>query len=185
MVSQLPSSPLENFVASWFNSSAARPTGVHSLAGLRRRRSASRTCVHSDLRRPARIPQRCARSGNSANIGPSPYADWSGQVCTPRQPRRQAGRDSSAAGRLDQRRVCRRSTIAPTPIAAPAGRSASGREPFPATRAATAATQVGGGAACFGEGCYLDEGTWGWDYMGLCFRKRVALDWWHGTISRR
>jgi hypothetical protein len=42
---------------------------------------------------------------------------------------------------------------------------------------------VGGGAVMHGEGRYLDEGTWGWDYMGLCFRKRVALDWWHGRYQ--
>ena len=42
---------------------------------------------------------------------------------------------------------------------------------------------VGGGAVCFGEGRYLDEGTWGWDYMGLFLRKRVALDWWHGRYQ--
>ena len=42
---------------------------------------------------------------------------------------------------------------------------------------------VGGGAVCFGEGRYLDEGTWGWDYTGIVLRKRVALDWWHGKYQ--
>jgi hypothetical protein len=39
---------------------------------------------------------------------------------------------------------------------------------------------VGGGAAIFGSGRYIDEGTWGWDYFGIIRRKRVALNWWHG-----
>jgi hypothetical protein len=39
---------------------------------------------------------------------------------------------------------------------------------------------VGGGAAWWGEGRFLDEGTWGWDYVGPPYRKRIALDWWHG-----
>lgn len=25
-----------------------------------------------------------------------------------------------------------------------------------------------------------DEGTWGWDYQGGFFRRRVILGWWHG-----
>ena len=39
---------------------------------------------------------------------------------------------------------------------------------------------VGGGAALHGQPRYPNEGTWGWDYVGL-FPKRVALDWWHGA----
>lgn len=39
---------------------------------------------------------------------------------------------------------------------------------------------VGGGAAIHGEGRYLDEGTFGWDYIGHTFRKRVSLHWWRG-----
>jgi len=39
---------------------------------------------------------------------------------------------------------------------------------------------VGGGAAWRGDGGFLDEGTFGWDYFGLTRRKRVALGWWHG-----
>lgn len=41
---------------------------------------------------------------------------------------------------------------------------------------------VGGGAAV----AYAsdlpgpDEGTWGWDYFGALFKRRVALRWWHG-----
>jgi hypothetical protein len=41
--------------------------------------------------------------------------------------------------------------------------------------------QVGGGAPCKGEGPYLHEGTFGWDYFGILFEKRVALNWWHGA----
>ncbi|MFO0842717.1 MAG: hypothetical protein U0797_10030 [Gemmataceae bacterium] len=25
-----------------------------------------------------------------------------------------------------------------------------------------------------------DEGTWGWDYSGLCWPSKGALGWWHG-----
>jgi hypothetical protein len=39
---------------------------------------------------------------------------------------------------------------------------------------------VGGGAACRGEPRNINEGTWGWDYQGWLFPRRVALDWWHG-----
>jgi hypothetical protein len=42
---------------------------------------------------------------------------------------------------------------------------------------------VGGGAALFGHGRYLDEGTWGWDYFGITRRKRAALNWWHGKVQ--
>ena len=40
---------------------------------------------------------------------------------------------------------------------------------------------VGGGAAHHGEPRYLDEGTWGWDYSGWIFKRRVGLDWFHGA----
>ncbi len=40
---------------------------------------------------------------------------------------------------------------------------------------------VGGGAAHHGEPRYLDEGTWGWDYTGWLFQRRVGLDWFHGA----
>jgi hypothetical protein len=39
---------------------------------------------------------------------------------------------------------------------------------------------VGGGAPCRGEPRRLDEGTWGWDYMGWIFPRSVRLDWYHG-----
>ncbi len=39
---------------------------------------------------------------------------------------------------------------------------------------------VGGGASWGGETRHVDEGTWGWDYLGSPFRRRVALHWWHG-----
>ena len=38
---------------------------------------------------------------------------------------------------------------------------------------------VGGGAAVRGQPRCPQEGTWGWDYLGL-FPKNVALYWWHG-----
>lgn len=41
---------------------------------------------------------------------------------------------------------------------------------------------VGGGAANFhkAEPPLPDEGTWGWDYSGCWFHRRVANGWWHG-----
>lgn len=40
---------------------------------------------------------------------------------------------------------------------------------------------VGGGAALlnYHSGPYLDEGTWGWDYLGVIPVKRVWLGWSH------
>lgn len=40
--------------------------------------------------------------------------------------------------------------------------------------------RVGGGVPIFGDGPSLDEGTFGWDYSGILFNKRVALSWTHG-----
>ncbi len=42
------------------------------------------------------------------------------------------------------------------------------------------AYRVGGGAPCRGEGPGPDEGTWGWDYRGLCLPSLTALGWYHG-----
>lgn len=41
---------------------------------------------------------------------------------------------------------------------------------------------VGGGCGrpLKGEPRRPDEGTWGWDYQGWLFPRRVVLDWWHG-----
>jgi hypothetical protein len=41
--------------------------------------------------------------------------------------------------------------------------------------------KVGGGAALFGDRPALDEGTFGWDYSGILFKKRVNLGWTHGS----
>lgn len=40
---------------------------------------------------------------------------------------------------------------------------------------------VGGGVPCKGEGPFSVEGTYGWDYFGILFNKRVALNWTHGA----
>jgi hypothetical protein len=42
--------------------------------------------------------------------------------------------------------------------------------------------QVGGGCPFWhtSEPPFPDEGTWGWDYAGLWFQRRVILGWWHG-----
>ncbi len=41
---------------------------------------------------------------------------------------------------------------------------------------------VGGGNPCCRKGDlpHPDEGTWGWDYSGWRFHRRVMLNWWHG-----
>jgi hypothetical protein len=39
---------------------------------------------------------------------------------------------------------------------------------------------VGGGVPCRRDQPYADEGTFGWDYFGVLFPKRVALNWSHG-----
>ena len=39
---------------------------------------------------------------------------------------------------------------------------------------------VGGGAAAHGDCRCPHEGTWGWDYHGRLFTKRIALGWHHG-----
>ncbi|MCI0361156.1 MAG: hypothetical protein L0211_21970 [Planctomycetaceae bacterium] len=119
----------------------------------------------------------------AANIGPSPYADWSGQgqpLILSRDDRlaeihpQQADWINAAFAGLDYRSDahCR------------AGWPECWRtRAIPSDTGRYCGYLVGGGAVCFGEGRYLDEGTWGWDYMGLCFRKRVALDWWHGRYQ--
>lgn len=39
---------------------------------------------------------------------------------------------------------------------------------------------IGGGAAVKAEPRLASEGTWGWDYRGKFFPRRVLLGWWHG-----
>ena len=39
---------------------------------------------------------------------------------------------------------------------------------------------VGGGLPIKGERPHLQEGTFGWDYFGGCFKRRVVLNWSHG-----
>ena len=43
---------------------------------------------------------------------------------------------------------------------------------------------VGGGAAYRGGARRPHEGTWGWDYSGGWFQRRVKLDWWHGRRTQ-
>lgn len=41
---------------------------------------------------------------------------------------------------------------------------------------------IGGGAAFrWGEPRTLEEGTWGRDYVGVLYPRRVWLNWWHNT----
>jgi hypothetical protein len=42
---------------------------------------------------------------------------------------------------------------------------------------------VGGGSPCRGCGPGADEGTWGWDYLGRCWKSKVALLWSHGRCQ--
>jgi hypothetical protein len=42
---------------------------------------------------------------------------------------------------------------------------------------------VGGGAAFHGECRCPQEGTWGWDYVGI-LPKFVDLGWWHGRHAQ-
>lgn len=39
---------------------------------------------------------------------------------------------------------------------------------------------IGGGAAIKGEHRHPEEGTWGLDYAGAVFKRRIMLGWWHG-----
>jgi hypothetical protein len=39
---------------------------------------------------------------------------------------------------------------------------------------------VGGGLSIKGDGPFLNEGTFGWDYFGILFTKRIDLGWSHG-----
>jgi hypothetical protein len=39
---------------------------------------------------------------------------------------------------------------------------------------------VGGGLPVKGDGPFTNEGTFGWDYFGMTFNKRIALNWSHG-----
>ena len=41
---------------------------------------------------------------------------------------------------------------------------------------------VGGGSPCphLADPRCLNEGTWGWDYQGCLFFRKVTLGWWHG-----
>lgn len=39
---------------------------------------------------------------------------------------------------------------------------------------------IGGGGLVFGEPRCGKDGTWGWDYFGKKFRRRVDLEWLHG-----
>ncbi len=36
---------------------------------------------------------------------------------------------------------------------------------------------VGGGTPTKGAGRCIEDGTWGWDYSGIAFPKRIALNW--------
>ena len=42
---------------------------------------------------------------------------------------------------------------------------------------------VGGGSPRQGDAPGPLEGTWGWDYEGICLRRKVILHWWHGRCQ--
>jgi len=54
------------------------------------------------------------------------------------------------------------------------------RRAIPSNTAHYGYYRVGGGVPLFGDGPALDEGTFGWDYSGILFNKRIALNWTHG-----
>jgi hypothetical protein len=118
-----------------------------------------------------------------ANFGPSPYAGWTHggqQAAVSRDDQlaeihpQQADWINAAFAGLDYRSDAHCRAGWPECIRSRAIPSDTGRY---------CGYYVGGGAVLHKEGRYLDEGAWGWDYMGLCFRKRVALDWWHGRYQ--
>ena len=45
---------------------------------------------------------------------------------------------------------------------------------------------VGGGAISprRGDGPFITEGTWGWDFQGWLVQRRVNLQWWHGRRAQ-
>jgi len=118
-----------------------------------------------------------------ANVGPSPYANWTEHGLHPTLSRedrlaeihpQQADWINAAYANLDYRSDAHCRAGWPECLRTRAIPSDTGRY---------CGYYVGGGAVTHAEGRYLDEGTWGWDYLGLCFRKRVALDWWHGRYQ--
>ncbi len=132
---------------------------------------------------PASPSDRPASPATTGTIGSSPYADWPGQGQQPAASYddrlaeihpQQADWINAAFAQLDYRSDAHCRAGWPECIRKRAIPSDTGRY---------GGYYVGGGAAYFGQGRYLDEGTWGWDYLGLCFRKRVALDWWHGRYQ--
>jgi hypothetical protein len=132
---------------------------------------------------PPASPSDQSSGSDTANIGPSPYADWSSQG----QPTI-ASRDDQLAEIHPQQADWINATFAGLDYRSDAHCRTGWPEcirprAIPSDTGRYCGYWVGGGAACFGEGRYLDEGTWGWDYMGFCFRKRVALDWWHGRYQ--
>ena len=54
------------------------------------------------------------------------------------------------------------------------------RHAIPSNTAHYGYYRVGGGVPILGDGPALDEGTFGWDYYGILFNKRIALAWTHG-----
>lgn len=54
------------------------------------------------------------------------------------------------------------------------------RHAIPSNTAHYGYYRVGGGVPILGDAPALDEGTFGWDYSGILFNKRVALGWTHG-----
>jgi hypothetical protein len=45
---------------------------------------------------------------------------------------------------------------------------------------------VGGGAVSRrrGDGPYIGEGTWGWDFQGKFLERQINLLWWHGRRAQ-
>lgn len=110
----------------------------------------------------------------------SPYADWPDQGMRPRP-----DRDVQAQEIFPDQAAAIAATYADEPWRYEAHECA-GRptcihsRAFPSDTGRYCGYYLGGGAPWYGEGRDAHEGTWGWDYHGFRFPKRVALGWWHG-----
>ena len=77
--------------------------------------------------------------------------------------------------------ILRRTRVPLIATGAPAARSALLIGHTARTTRAYDGYYVGGGAVHHGDGPrFPTDGTWGWDYFGRHFDRRVDLGWWHG-----
>ncbi|MDX1946765.1 MAG: hypothetical protein SFU86_15295 [Pirellulaceae bacterium] len=128
---------------------------------------------------PALFPSHATIQVGDEPIGRSPYEDWTDQGMQP-LPDRQARQDditiwqanliNAAYGGYGWREDEHYCAGCPQGIR---------KRATPSNTHHYCGYYVGGGVPCFGEGRYFDEGTWGWDYLGITFPKKVGLQWTH------